>query len=339
MKIALALMLGCVTAIWAAPHVRNTRATKIKSLPVPANAVVPGPLPGKSYFSAKITKDVYYVQMDGSISMFVLTSYGVVVVDAPPAIGGNMSLAIKEVTNLPVTYLIYTHSHGDHIGNANHPMFQNAERVAHEETAKVLRERNDPNRPVPRTTFSGCSRTLFIGGKKFQLDYHGPIHTPGNIFVYLPNEKVLFTADMVTPGSTPYTRLGVAEDIVAYMEAPAKILTYLKDNSYFFLGGHGRLANRQDVLNQQGYLQDLQKNALLAPASVDYMAVMNTVEDPTNGDLVYYQYREAITQKCADLTSQKWGTILGYTDVYGKSNCDVVMIAQAIDYGTNKVIS
>jgi len=46
-----------------------------------------------------------------------------------------------------------------------------------------------------------------------------------------------------------------------------------------------------------------------------------------------------VAQKCAELTSQKWGSILGYTDVYGKSNCDVIMIAQAIDFGTNKVIS
>jgi len=68
------------------------------------------------------------------------------------------------------------------------------------------------------------------------------------------------------------------------------------------------------------------------------MTIAGTVEDQSNGDLIFYLFRDAVAQKCADLTSQKWGTILGYTDVYGKSNCDMIMIAQSIDYGTNKVI-
>lgn len=142
------------------------RAGKVKSLPVPANARIPAPHQGKTYFSAKVAYEypIYYVQTDGSVSMFVITSTGVVVIDAPPAIGAGMEQAIRDVTNLPVTHLIYTHSHSDHIGNANATIFKNAEKVAHEETAKVLAARNDPARPVPTNTFSGCTKTVTLSG-------------------------------------------------------------------------------------------------------------------------------------------------------------------------------
>lgn len=183
---------------------------------------------------------------------------------------------------------------------------------------------------------------FIIGGKNFTLDYKGPIHTPGNIFIWLPMEKILYTADMVSPGSAPYTRLGVAEDVVAYMEALDKILAY--PFTYFF-GGHARLGNRQDVQNQKEYLQDVQKNALAAASMVSYQSIVDTVEDTNNGDLIFYLYNDAVAQKCADLTAAKWGNItmmgsrtLGYVDVYTKSSCDAIGIAQRIDYGPNKVI-
>ena len=43
---------------------------------------------------------------------------GVIVVDAPPSIGENILAAIAEVTDEPITHVIYSHSHADHIGAA-----------------------------------------------------------------------------------------------------------------------------------------------------------------------------------------------------------------------------
>ena len=59
---------------------------------------------------------MYWVT-DGSYNtMFLVTDKGVVAVDAPPSIGKNYLKAIAEVTNKPVTYVIYSHAHLDHIG-------------------------------------------------------------------------------------------------------------------------------------------------------------------------------------------------------------------------------
>ena len=49
-------------------------------------------------------------------SMFLVYDRGVVVVDAPPNYAKRIPRAIAEVTNNPVTHVIYSHSHIDHIG-------------------------------------------------------------------------------------------------------------------------------------------------------------------------------------------------------------------------------
>ena len=69
--------------------------------------------------------------------MFLVTDKGVVAVDAPPTIGKNYLKAIAEVTNKPVTYVIYSHAHLDHIGAAG--MFpRNATFIAQQETVAEL---------------------------------------------------------------------------------------------------------------------------------------------------------------------------------------------------------
>src|SRR5260370_35507338 len=119
----------------------------------------------------------------------VVTGSGVIVVDAPQTLAPNLLQAIASVTNEPVTHVIYSHHHADHIGGAGvRP--KNATYIAHQDTAALLQREADPNRPVPTVTFSD-TYTLNVGTQTLKLDYHGPNHDVGNIFIYAPNQKVL----------------------------------------------------------------------------------------------------------------------------------------------------
>ena len=70
--------------------------------------------------------------------MFMVTDKGVVAVDAPQTIGNNYLKAISEVTNKPVTYVIYSHAHLDLFGSAN--IFpKNATYIAQDETTAELK--------------------------------------------------------------------------------------------------------------------------------------------------------------------------------------------------------
>ena len=158
----------------------------------------------KDYDLKEVKDDVYVVSSNGYNAMFFVTGEGIIVIDAPPAIGDKIFKAISEVTNETITHLIYSHSHKDHIGAA-HLIFKQQpeiEIIAQNETAEILKMRNDPDRPIPTTTFVD-NTTLTIGNKTIQLTYPGPYHQKGNIFIYVPEQKVLMTVDQLAPGEVP----------------------------------------------------------------------------------------------------------------------------------------
>ncbi|MFG2524588.1 MBL fold metallo-hydrolase [Streptomyces sp. NPDC048527] len=72
------------------------------------------------------------------------TAKGVVVVDAPPDLGPGLPAAIKEATSKPITHLIYSHAHADHIGSADLLVRDGVKVLAHGLTARFVKESDDP---------------------------------------------------------------------------------------------------------------------------------------------------------------------------------------------------
>lgn len=76
------------------------------------------PIPTKGYLVQQIGDGLYWLTDGAYQTMFMVTDKGVVAVDAPATIGNNYLKAIAEVTTKPVTHVIYSHAHIDHIGAA-----------------------------------------------------------------------------------------------------------------------------------------------------------------------------------------------------------------------------
>ena len=96
-----------------------TSATAAHGLwPIPQTAFGPAVDQEKGYLVEEISDGLYWIS-DGSYNMiFLTTGEGVIVVDAPPPIGENIFKAVADVTDEPITHLIYSHHHSDHIGAA-----------------------------------------------------------------------------------------------------------------------------------------------------------------------------------------------------------------------------
>ena len=280
----------------------------------------------KGYFVEEIKDGLYWVTDGAYNTMFLTTGEGVITVDAPPSIGQNYLKAIAEVTDEPVKYVIYSHSHRDHIGAAN--MFpKNATIIAQKETASFLTQRNDPNRPVPTITFDD-KYTLEVGNQKLELAYNGPMHEPGNIFIYAPKQKVLMAVDLVFPGWTPFKDLAMAHDVPSFLAAPDKILEYDFDT---YIGGHlTRLGTSEDVMTQKEYFQDIQNSAAKANQEVSFMKIGQKVgfENPW---LVFQIYADTISQQCTDEVVPKWINRLGGVDLFTYDHCWRISESQRID--------
>jgi glyoxylase-like metal-dependent hydrolase (beta-lactamase superfamily II) len=63
----------------------------------------------------EIADGVFWLSDGAYQSMFVVTDEGVIAVDAPPTLGNNILRAIARVTNKPVTEVVYSHQHSDHV--------------------------------------------------------------------------------------------------------------------------------------------------------------------------------------------------------------------------------
>jgi hypothetical protein len=71
----------------------------------------------KGYFVDEIADGIYWLVGSGYQVMFLTTGEGVIVIDAPQPIGEKYLQAIQEVTDEPITHMIYSHSHADHTGH------------------------------------------------------------------------------------------------------------------------------------------------------------------------------------------------------------------------------
>jgi glyoxylase-like metal-dependent hydrolase (beta-lactamase superfamily II) len=106
---------------------------------------------------------------------------------------------------------------------------------------------------TPPTTTLSQRMTLFRGGREIQLLFFGRGHTGGDVVVYLPQEKVIATGDLLTAGVS-YMGDG-------YLDEWADTLEELKRLDFeVVLPGHGEaFRDRQKVDYFQEYLRDLSK--------------------------------------------------------------------------------
>lgn len=326
-KIMPVLVFLCIiTNTFAAAPVPD----KARGVPIPEEKV---------YYVEEISDGLYWVTEGAYTMMFLTTGQGVIVVDAPPTIGENILKAVADVTNEPITHVIYSHSHADHIGAAGiYP--EDAKYIAHEDTKAQLTRVNEPKRrfpygvfvggspvPMPTGTFKN-SYTLKVGNQVLKLEYRGDDHDPGNIYIYAPKQKVLMKIDIIFPGWTPFKGLAIAEDVPGYMEAHDVILSYDFDK---LVSGHwGRLASRKDVEIQKEYMQDIQANAGKALQTVDFHAIAKKTGFE-NTALLFDTYLDAVTQKCADITTPKWVSRLGGVDIWTFDHCYQVIMSLRVD--------
>jgi glyoxylase-like metal-dependent hydrolase (beta-lactamase superfamily II) len=311
----------------------NGNLTNTTTTTIPKNAKGPVIPSEKGYLVQEIGNQLYSVS-DGSYNvMFMVTDQGVVAIDAPPTLGDKYLKAISEVTDKPVSHVIYSHAHLDHIGTAG--IFpQNATFIAQQETANELQRamnvatNTSAVPPVPTVTFPE-NMTLQFGNQTLQLDYHGNNHLPGNIFIYAPNQKVLMLVDIVFPGWVPFAYLAIAKDTAGFIEAHDIAL-----NNYDFdtiVAGHlTRLGSRADVEVQKEFVLDLERAAARANQNVSFMDIATKVGFD-NPWLLYSEYINAVNKQCEGEMIPKWESRLGGTETFMSTHCFAMTQSGRVD--------
>jgi glyoxylase-like metal-dependent hydrolase (beta-lactamase superfamily II) len=155
----------------------------------------------------KVRDNLYVITGGGGNTAAFITEKGVVIVDTKnPGMGPAILEKVKSVTPKPVTMVINTHTHGDHVGS-NSAFTGNVEFIA-QENCKSSMERmpafqtEEGKRFLPGKTYKD-KLSVLSGDEKIDLYYFGRGHTGGDSFVVFPALKVMHAGDLFAGQGTP----------------------------------------------------------------------------------------------------------------------------------------
>ena len=143
----------------------------------------------------KLADNVYAMSALHYTSLVVLGTEGVLITDtANPFRASLLKKEIAKLTNLPVSKIVMTHEHYDHVGGTE--VFPNAEIVV-QENFEMFRS-VDPLKMLPKkfdVTFKK-SMSIDMGTTTVNLLHFGPADGIAIAVVHLPNEGIVVTSDM-----------------------------------------------------------------------------------------------------------------------------------------------
>jgi glyoxylase-like metal-dependent hydrolase (beta-lactamase superfamily II) len=274
--------------------------------------------PAKGYRLQELGKGLYLITDNAIQCMFMVYENGVVLVDAPENLAQYIPNAIAEVTDKPITHLIYSHSHADHIGGSGSlKLGKHAIIIGHEETKRLLVRAKDAARPIPTITFKD-KYTLRVGSQTLELSYHGNAHEPGNIFIYAAAQKTLMVIDVIFPGWMPWRRFALAQDIPGYYLQMEEI--YKMEWDVIVTGHVERTGTHSDVALQIEFMNDLRDTARQSLKSTKFEDGINS-EDKGNPWAAFDDYIDRVVIQIVNTLTPKWSTKLAGYDVFIWDQC------------------
>ena len=281
----------------------------------------------KGYAIIEVKPDIYVLTDGIWQSAAVITSEGVVLIDAPESFGAKIQQAVKEVTEKPITTLVYTHGHSDHIGGSQHVRdINDLEIISLTEVANFLSEQNDPRRLIPNKTFEGAF-ALKKGDKEILLSNNLNYHSnEGDLFVYIPKDKFLMVIDVLAPGYVPFKNLDLSNNIHNYLKVFDQILAYDFD---VFVGGHlTSIGTKDDVSQTKEYVQDLYETVKRIHSTTDMMKVMSSAAEKigwNNKYLLFDLFLNKVIDDSYIEIEARWSNKLAGVDVFSRSHISTML--------------
>jgi len=112
----------------------------------------------------------------------------------------------------------------------------------------------DVEEKLPTQTFSG-EHTVTVGSKRVDLIEVGPAHTAGDVLVHVPEDKTVFTGDILFIEGTPIMWAGPVSNWIAACDRIVDL------NADVIVPGHGPITDIHGVRQVQDYLRYIDQEA------------------------------------------------------------------------------
>ncbi len=207
------------------------------------------------------TDNVYIFRYENHQSMFVVTKAGVIATDPiglrRPAAKAYIA-EIQKITKAPIKYVIYSHSHFDHIAGGQPFKELGATFVAHKNAKARILELKPADVVVPDEVVDN-KKVIKLGGTTLELLYVGRNHSDSTLVMLLPKEKILFTVDWIPVQAIQFREM--ADTYIPDIKTGLKKVIAMDWDK--LIPGHPGPGGRQtgtkdDARNQLAYLEDLE---------------------------------------------------------------------------------
>ena len=193
---------------------------------------------------SKLSDKAYAYTAEGDPNTGIIVGDDAVLVldtQATPVMAQDVIRRIREVTSKPIKYLLLTHYHAVRVLGAS--AYGAEHIIASEDTRDLIIERGEqdkaseigrfprlfrsvesvpPGLTWPTITFAG-KMTLWLGSLEVQLLQLGRGHTKGDTVAWLPQQRILFSGDLVEFDATPYAGDAYFKDWPATLDALAAL--------------------------------------------------------------------------------------------------------------------
>ena len=293
-------------------------------LPLPDLSLYPYPI-NATYNAVveKLNDNVYLLVGGGYLHFLIDGNKGLTLIDCP-IFSGFLTDLISSFGK-PVTKIIYSHHHHDHIGFCKtiveNEVSQGREvKIYASDGAKILSEL--PNElPVPTNLVKSDDDLKVSVGDDSEVILRKPKyrgHSPSDLVVYIPEVKLIILVDSIFPSWVPFRRLALAENLVELLKGISDV--YNIDFEWEKMsGGHfTKLGTREDVQIYVEFVQDL-IDAILE--SGNHITFHNF---GANLPAFFYDFYNQLIFGCHDIVLPKWKNRLAALDVFLYDNCDLI---------------
>jgi cyclase len=200
----------------------------------------------------KVKDNLYVIGGNGGNTAAFITAKGVVLVDTKNPDNGKLILdKVKSVTDKPITHIINTHTHGDHVGS-NMFFPATVDIVVQENTEANMKKMpvfEDPanKHGLPDRTFKD-KLTLLSGDESIDLYYFGRAHTSGDAFVVFRALRVMHSGDAFAGPQLPIMDANNGGSGISYADTLSKAAKGIK-NVETVIPGHSGVTPWQGFLD------------------------------------------------------------------------------------------
>src|SRR3982751_1125151 len=187
----------------------------------------------------KLSDNAYAYTAEGDPNTGIIVGDDAVMVidtQATPVMAQDVIRRIRTVTDKPIEYVVLSHYHAVRVLGASG--YKPRHVIASRDTYDLIVERGEadmkseierfprlfravesvPGLTWPTLVFQG-HLTLWLGALRVEIMQLGRGHTKGDTVVWLPEDRVLFSGDLVEYGATPYTGDAYLADWPATLDA------------------------------------------------------------------------------------------------------------------------